>query len=249
MTRLRPPRRVETLMPKHAARTTTRNGLLAALPAEIHTALLPKFETVSFHPRQALFRSETRSDAVYFLESGWLSLIASLDDGTEGEVGCVGREGMVPLSLVLGVDASYVDPFVQHAGSALRMVAEQFRIEMDSLPALRIRLLRYAEAMHAQAIQITVCNGRHALEQRVARWLLMAHDRVEADDIAITQEMLALMLCVYRPSVSVAVRSLQKAGLIRHRPGRITILNRALLESAACGCYGMVAARFRHLLS
>jgi CRP-like cAMP-binding protein len=128
------------------------------------------------------------------------------------------------------------------------MSAEQFRIELESLPALRSRLLRYAEAMHAQAIQIAVCNGRHALEQRLVRWLLMAHDRIDADDIAITQETLALMLCVYRPSVSVATHSLQKAGLIRHRPGRITILDRAALESAACGCYGMVTARFRQLL-
>src|SRR4051794_25544076 len=239
MMRMRPPRSVETAMPKRAVQTTTRNGLLATLPADIRAALLPKFETVALYPRQVLFRPETRSDAVYFLESGWLSLVASLDDGTQGEVGCVGHEGMIPPSLILGVDTSYVDISIQHVGTALRMTAEQFRAEMDTLPALRARLLRYAETVHAQAVQIAICNGRHALEQRLARWLLMAHDRIDGDDIAITQETLALMLCVYRPSVSVAARSLQKAGIIRYQAGRISILDRTALASAACGCYGM----------
>jgi CRP-like cAMP-binding protein len=222
--------------------------LLATLPPDIRASLLPKFETVRFHPRQALFGPETPSDAVYFLESGWLSVVASMDDGTQGEVGCVGREGMIPLSLILGVDTTYVDISVRHAGTALRMTAELFRTEMETLPPLRERLLRYAEAMHVQAIQTALCNGRHMLEQRLARWLLMAHDRIDGDAIAITQESLALMLCVYRPSVSVAARSLQDAAIIRHQPGRITILDRTALESAACGCYGMVAGRFRQLL-
>src|SRR4051794_13801200 len=109
MMRLRPRRSVETAMSKRAVRTTTRNGLLATLPAEIRAALLPKFEAVPVYPRQVLFRPGTRSDAVYFLESGWLSMVASLDDGTQGEVGCVGREGMIPPSLILGVDTSYLD--------------------------------------------------------------------------------------------------------------------------------------------
>jgi CRP-like cAMP-binding protein len=243
-----PPRSVETDMPKRAVRTTTRNGLLAALPPEVRTALLPKFETVALHARQVLVRPEARDEAVYFPESGWLSIIATMDDGTQGEVGCVGREGMLPLSLVLGVDTSYAEIFIHHTGTALSMPADSFRTEMDSLPPLRARLLRYVDAMHAQAMQTAICNGRHALEQRLARWLLTAHDRIDGDEITITQETLALMLCVYRPSVSVAARSLQRAAIIRYQPGRITILDRTALESAACGCYGMVTARFRQLL-
>jgi CRP-like cAMP-binding protein len=244
----RPPRSVEMVMPKRAVRTTTRNGLLAALPPEVRTALLPKFESVALPARRVLVRPETRGDTVYFLESGWLSLVAAMDDGTQGEVGCVGHEGMVPLSLVLGAHTSFAEVCIQHAGTALCMPAEPFRAEMASLPPLRERLLRYADAMHAQAMQTAVCNGRHALEQRLARWLLMAHDRIDGDEITITQETLALMLCVYRPSVSVAAGGLQRAAIIRYLPGRITVLDRAALESAACGCYRMVTGRFRQLL-
>ncbi|PPQ34821.1 Crp/Fnr family transcriptional regulator [Rhodopila globiformis] len=235
-------------MPKRAVRTTTRNTLLAALSPELRGVLLPKLDTVPLHARQVLVRPETRNDTVYFPESGWLSLIAAMDDGTQGEVGCVGREGMVPPSLILGANTSYAEICVHDAGTALCMPAEPFRAEMAASPPLRARLLRYAEAMHAQAMQIAVCNGRHPLDQRLARWLLMAHDRIDGNEITITQETLGLMLCVYRPSVSVAASGLQRAAIIRYQPGRITILDRAALESVACGCYRMVAARFRQLL-
>jgi CRP-like cAMP-binding protein len=232
-----------------AERPETHNGLLSALQADVLAGLLPKFETVTFQAHQSLSRPETSIDAVYFLESGWISMVASLDDGAPAEVGLIGREGMVPLPLVLGVETSFVDTYVQGGGTALRMGAEAFKAEMASLPSLKALLLRYSEAMHAQSIQAAVCNGRHALKQRLARWLLMAHDRIDGDEVQITQDSLALMLCVYRPSVSVAARSLQRAAIIRHHSGKITILDRPALEAAACGCYRADAARSRHLLS
>jgi CRP-like cAMP-binding protein len=109
-------------------------------------------------------------------------------------------------------------------------------------------MYRYLEAMNSQTTQTAACNGRHDLEQRLARWLLMAHDRAEGDEFQITQEFLALMLCVYRPSVSVVASTLQRAGMIRYGRGHVTVLDRAALEATACDCYSVVKRRFERLL-
>jgi CRP-like cAMP-binding protein len=109
-------------------------------------------------------------------------------------------------------------------------------------------MFRYLEAMNSQTTQTAACNCRHDLEQRLARWLLMAHDRAEGDDLQITQEFLALMLCVYRPSVSVVASTLQRAGMIRYGRGQVTVLDRAALEATACDCYAVVKRRFDRLL-
>jgi CRP-like cAMP-binding protein len=175
-------------------------------------------------------------------------LVMSLEDGTQAEVGLVGREGMIGLPLVTGVHTAFVEGFVQANGSAWRIDAQAFRGALDEEPSLRSLLFRYLEAMVAQVSQTAACNGRHDLEQRLARWLLMAHDRAESDDLQITQEFLALMLCVYRPSVSVTASTLQRAGMIRYGRGHITILDRDALEATSCDCYRVVKARFAQLL-
>jgi len=113
---------------------------------------------------------------------------------------------------------------------------------------LRSRLFRYHEALNAQAMQTAACNGRHDLEPRLARWLLMAHDRVDGDDLPLTQEFLAMILCVYRPSITVIAGVLQRAGMIRYSKGSITVFDRAALEDTACECYGMVQGRYKQLL-
>ena len=125
---------------------------------------------------------------------------------------------------------------------------ESFQRELDDNPELRKRLLRYNEAMSAQIAQTAACNGRHDLEPRLARWLLMAHDRAEDNHLPITQEFLSLMLCVYRPSVTIVAGILQRAGIIRYTKGNITILDREALEATACDCYRMVQDRFKYLL-
>jgi CRP-like cAMP-binding protein len=137
---------------------------------------------------------------------------------------------------------------VQGAGEALQMEAGVFQRELDTYPPLFRRLLRYTEAMHAQTMQTAACNGRHALEQRLARWILMAHDRADGDDLPLTQEFLALMLCVQRPSVTVVARTLQQAGIIRYAQGQVTVLERDGLEATACDCYQAVRERFDQLL-
>jgi CRP-like cAMP-binding protein len=226
-----------------------RNQLLAALPREVLESLLPKLRRVSLAVRDSIVAPGEVIEAVYFVESGWVSLVTTLEDGTQAEVGLVGHEGMVGLPLIVGVDTGFEEAFVQARGAALRMEADAFRRTLEEFPILQARLYRYSEAMRGQAIQTAACNGRHALEQRFARWLLMAHDRSEGDELAITQEFLALMVCAYRPSVTVVAGALQQAGIIqRGRRGHITVLDRSALEATACDCYAAVQRRFSTLL-
>ena len=228
--------------------SAVRNRLLAALPADVLNQLLPKLQRVSLTMRKSLATPQEPIEAVYFVESGWVSMVANLDEGAQAEVGIIGREGMAGHALVIGVDTAFVEAFVQAPGEALRMEAGAFRHELDTHPALFRRLLRYVEAMHAQIMQTAACNGRHHIEQRLARWILMAHDRAEDDDLPLTQEFLALMLCVQRPSITVVARTLQQAGIIRYANGTITVLDRDGLEATACDCYRAVRERFDRLL-
>ena len=154
---------------------------------------------------------------------------------------------MVGQSLINGVDTGFAEAYVQGPGEALQMEASVFQRELDTQPALFRRLLRYSEAMHAQVMQAAACNGRHNLEQRLARWILMAHDRGEDDNLPLTQEFLALMLFVHRPSITVIARLLQQVGLIRYAQGMVTVVDRAGLEATACDCYRAVRERFDQL--
>jgi CRP-like cAMP-binding protein len=227
--------------------TMTRNRLLAALPPDVFVRLRASMTHVSLSHRQVLYAPDQSVEAVYFPESGMISLVADLDDGVQAEVGIIGREGMVGMSLLHGVDTSFNESFVQIPGTALRMAAAVFQQELASA-AFRNRLLRYVEAHQAQVSQTAACNGRHGLEQRLARWLLMAHDRVDDDEVPLTQEFMAMMLGVHRPSITVTAGILQRAGLIRYVSGRITILDRPSLEAASCECYSAVHQRFERLL-
>jgi CRP-like cAMP-binding protein len=153
--------------------------------------------------------------AVHFSETGCVSMLAALEDGNDAEVGVIGSEGMVGLPVLLGADRDDIEAMVQCPGTALRMDAAAFRAELERTPALRTLLLRYALAHHGQGARTAACNGRHHTEQRLARWLLMAHDRAEGDDFPMTHEFLSMMLGVRRAGVTVAAGALQRAGLIR----------------------------------
>ena len=227
---------------------TVRNHLLAALPPEILSALVPKLAAVDLPQRQILHAAEAPIEAIYFPEDGMVSLVAGLEEGGQGEVGVIGREGMVGLPLVMGVEDAFIEAMVQLPGTALSMAAGAFRRELDESAPLKALLLRYNEAVHAQVSQTAACNGRHALEPRLARWLLMAHDRFDGDELPLTQEFLALMLGVQRPSVTITAGLLQRAGLLRYANGLITVLDRAGLEAASCECYRVVQRRFATLL-
>ncbi len=225
-----------------------QNQLLSALSPESLAYLRPELHLVSLPVRRGLYLVEERIDTVYFIERGWVSMVASLDDESQAEVGFIGREGMVGATLAADVDTAFSEIYMQAGGAALQMDATAFQRALDDVPNLRRRVLRYNEALHAQTTQTAACNGRHDLEQRLARWLLMAHDRSEGDDMPLIQEFLAVMLCVYRSSITAVTSILQKAGMIRCTKEGITVLDRRAIEATACDCYSTVQKRFKHLL-
>jgi CRP-like cAMP-binding protein len=183
-----------------------------------------------------------------FVESGMVSLLATLEDGEQVEVGIAGREGLIGLPLALGDDRSLVEAKVQMEGTALRMDAAALHDGMEGSAALRGLLHRYALAFQAQVTMTAACNARHAIEQRLARWLLIAHDRAGMDEFPMTHEFVSMMLGVRRPGVSLAAGVLQKAGLIRYARGRMEVTDRPGLEAASCECYHTARREFARLL-
>ena len=222
-----------------AATPAPRNRLLGALPAEDLAALWPQLEPVELPLREILQVPEQPMPAVYFIETGWVSMIATLEDGDGAEVGLVGYEGMLGLPLLLNDDRDDLEGMVQCQGTALRLPAEAFQEALVQMPSLRPLLNRYALMHHGQVARTGACNGRHEIPQRLARWLLMAHDRSESDTFPMTHEFLGMMLGVRRAGISTAAMVLQKAELIRYGVGKMTITDRPGLENASCECYGV----------
>jgi CRP-like cAMP-binding protein len=226
--------------PTSSSTPATRNRLLAALPPDDLARLWPRLEAVELPFRQVLHAPGEPIEAVYFPETGYSSMLAYLESGDAAEVGLVGYEGMVGLPLLLGADRDDIEAMVQVPGTALRMNAQAFREELERIPAFRTLLLRYALVHHGQVARTAACNGRHHIDQRLARWLLMAHDRVEGDEFPMTHEFLSMMLGVRRAGISTTAGTLQKAGFIRYQRGCIEVTDRPGLESVACECYGIV---------
>jgi CRP-like cAMP-binding protein len=217
-----------------------RNRLLAALPRYDFARLWPRLEAVELPLHHVLHAPGKPIEAVYFPETGCVSMLAHMEDGDAAEVGMIGPEGMVGLPVLLGADHDDIEAMVQLPGTALRMDTQAFREELDYMPTLRTLLLRYALVHHGQVARTAACNGRHHTDQRLARWLLMAHDRANGDDLQITHEFLSIMLGVRRAGVTVAAGQFQKAGFIRCERGHIAVTDRPGLESVACECYGIV---------
>jgi CRP-like cAMP-binding protein len=216
-----------------------RNRLLSALPPDSLARLLPQLKPVELELRQVMHWPEEPIDTVYFPESGWFSMLAPLEDGDVAEIGLIGREGVSGLPVLLGATCDDIEAMVQGPGTALSLEADALRAAMEQDPAVRTLLLRYVLLHHAQVTRTAACNGRHHIEQRLARWLLMAHDRADGDAFPMTHEFLGMMLGVRRAGVTVAAGVLQRAGFIRYRNGQMTITDRPGLESGACECYGI----------
>jgi CRP-like cAMP-binding protein len=225
-----------------------RNRLLAALPQEDLARMLPKFRRIELTLHQVHFPAGGRITSVIFPETGWFSLLVVLKDGSAGEVGLIGREGMVGLPLLLGDDQSYPECLVQGSGTALSLNADVFRQELDRSPALGARVGRWTLAYTAQLAQTATCNSRHHIKQRLARWLLMTGDRAEGASFPMTHELLSKMLGVRRASITMAARSLKRAGFIRYERGWVEITDRPGLKAASCECYGTVRREFDRLL-
>ena len=218
--------------------TRVSNHLLAALPVEEYTRLIPTLDVVPLILKKVMHKPGERVEQVYFPGGGFCSELAVLSDGTMVEVATVGREGVVGVAAVLDGGRVPSITMVQAAtDTCYRMTASAFRAEMDRRAVFYELVMRYAQAHLGIIMQSTACNAVHVVEQRLARWLLMAHDRVEKDQFPLTQEFVAMMLGVARPTVSVVAGTLQKAGLITYRHGQVTIVDREKLEGASCECY------------
>lgn len=224
---------------KQAAR---RNKILAALPAGEIDRLVQKLEPIQLKLNEVLYLPRERIKHVYFLTGGIISLLTILEDGTTIEAAVVGAEGMVGLSVIMGVEKATNEALVQAEGLALRMRADDLRAGFNKESALRDSLMGYIHLLLTMLSQNAACNRMHTVEERLARWLLLTHDRVVKNEFVFTQEFMSHMLGVRRAGVSVAANTLRRAGLIDYQRGEITVLNRLGLEEASCECYRTIEA-------
>ena len=223
------------------------NLFLAALPKDDLNRLRPHLEVMEMPVRKILFETGQPIPHLYFPNSGMISLLIPLEDGALLEVGVVGKEGFAGLAALLGAETAAHTSMVQMPGTGARIKTDIMRQKMQRSPALLSRVLRYAQALHVQVSQTAVCNVHHNLQERLARWLLMAHDRAASETLPLTQEFISMMLGVRRPGVTVAATILQQTGAISYTRGRITVLDRKRLEETSCECYNMVKEQFDQL--
>lgn len=223
------------------------NRLLSGLPFAEYERLKPYLRPVSLKLREVLFKPDDRLQHVHFPTTSIISLLTDLSDGSGMEVGIAGKESMVGISAILGGNETKLAT-VQAEGGALKINVEVIREEFRSGGAFQVALLRYTHALMTQISQSVVCNVRHPVEGRLARWLLMYQDRLERDEFEFTHEFMAAMLGVRRASISEVAMSLQEKGLITYERGHIKIVDRAGLERFACECYPVVKEKFDSFL-
>ncbi|HEY9602515.1 MAG TPA: Crp/Fnr family transcriptional regulator [Allocoleopsis sp.] len=221
-------------------RMPVENRLLAAIPSESKARLEPNLERVSLAFREVLYESRELIEYVYFPINGVISLLTIVEECTLAEVGLVGNEGMVGVSVFLGIEATPFKAIVQVPGEAMRMKADVFKALVNPDSPLYSLLLRYTHALMFQISQSAACNPHHSVKERCCRWLLMTRDRVHSDQFPLTHEFLSQMLGVRRASITVVAGMLQKAGLIRYSRGQMTIKDRQGLEALSCECYRFV---------
>jgi CRP-like cAMP-binding protein len=224
-----------------------KNRILAGLSAKDTALLRPMLEPVEMPVRKLLEARGRRVEQVYFLDSGLASIVASGGTNHSIEIGIVGREGMTGLSVLLAADRSPHETFMQSAGTGWRIAAADLRAAMDQSAGLRDRLLQYAHTFTVQMGFTALSNGRYKLEERLARWLLMAQDRSDGDEISLTHEFLAGMLGTRRPGITTALNELEKNDIIESRRGVVTVRDRTALEETANGSYGAAEAEYARL--
>jgi CRP-like cAMP-binding protein len=224
------------------------NRLLGLLSARDYQRLRPHLHRIPLRYRQSLYQARRPIRFVYFIESGVGSLVNTMANGDAAEVGTIGNEGVVGLPLLLGDDRAPTSVYVQVPGAGLRMTAALFERELARSASMRMVMLHYAHAFFNQVAQSAACNQFHSIEPRCCRWLLMTHDRMQSDEFLLTQEFLAMMLGVQRTGVSTVAAALQRAGLIRYKRGKVTIIDRAGLIRRSCECYAVSKNEFDRLL-
>ena len=225
-----------------------KNQLLAALPAAEWERWLPQLEWVEMPLGQVLYESGTTLSHVYFPLTAIVSLLYVMENGASAEIAVVGNEGIVGISLFMGGESTPSRAVVQSAGHGFRLNAQTMKDEFNRAGPVLHLLLRYTQALITQMAQTAVCNRHHSLDQQLCRWLLLSLDRLQGNDLVMTQELIANMLGVRREGVTEAALKLQKVGLIRYARGHISVLDRAGLEQRTCECYAVVKKEYDRLL-
>jgi CRP-like cAMP-binding protein len=225
-----------------------QNHLLAALPDAEYERLLPRLELIDLPLGKAVYESGRVLSNVYFPIDSIVSLLYVLESGASAEISVVGNEGIVGIALFMGGESMPNRAIVQSAGKAYRLDGQALKLEFSRSGAFQHLLMRYTLALFSQMAQTAVCNRHHSVDQQLCRWLLLSHDRLSGDELAMTQELIADMLGVRREGVTEAAGKLQDAGLIKYSRGHITILDRPGLEARVCECYAVVRKEFNRLL-
>jgi CRP-like cAMP-binding protein len=231
-----------------AASEPRSNHLLAALPDVEWQRWLPLLEVVEMPLGQVLYESGGTLSHVYFPTTAIVSLLYVMEDGASAEIAVVGNEGLVGISLFMGGESTPSRAVVQSAGQGFRMKARTIKDEFDRVGPVLHLLLRYTQALITQMAQTAVCNRHHSLDQQLCRWLLLSLDRLQGNELVMTQELIANMLGVRREGVTEGALKLQRAGLIRYGRGRIAVLDREGLEKRTCECYAVVKKEYDRLL-
>jgi CRP-like cAMP-binding protein len=230
------------------SRGVATNRLLAALPAEEYARLAPELDLIPMTLGWAIYESGGSLGYVYFPTDAIVSLLYVLADGDSTELGVVGNDGLVGISLFMGGETTPSRAVVQSAGHGYRLRASIVKSEFRQGGALQHLLLRYTQSLITQMMQTAVCNRHHSVDQQLCRWLLLSLDRLPSNELVMTQELIADMLGVRREGVTEAAGNLQAAGLIHYSRGKITVIDREKLEARVCECYAVVRRESDRLL-
>ena len=223
------------------------NRILASLPVDEMARLVPNLHPVTFRHGDSLLEDSRIVTDAYFLETGIASIVVETEGGKTVEASIVGRCGMVGIPILLGTKSMPGRTFIQIPGSGFRIAAQDVGRELERPGAFRQRLLVYLQAQLVQVSQTAACNRLHEIEERLARWLLLCRDRMDSDDLELTQEFVGQMVGAPRTTVTLVVGTLERDGFIECSRGHIVILNRKGLEDTACECYRVIAGEYARL--
>jgi CRP-like cAMP-binding protein len=228
--------------------TQTQNHLLAALPAEDFARLQVDLELTPMPLGMVVYESGGHMSHVYFPTTSIVSLLYVMASGASAEIAVTGNEGLVGISLFMGGESTPSRAVVQSGGNGYRLKADSLKREFETGGHLQHLALRYTQALATQMAQTAVCNRHHSVDQQLCRWLLLSLDRLESNELVMTQELIANMLGVRREGVTEAAGRLQRDGVIRYSRGHISVLNRPRLEARVCECYAVVKTEYDRLL-
>jgi CRP-like cAMP-binding protein len=235
-------------MPDDKVPDPRKNLLLAALPGEVWQRWAPLLEYVELPLGHVLHESGKAMSHMYFPTTAIISLLYVMKNGASAEIAVVGKDGLIAVSMFMGGGSSPNRAVVQSGGHGFRLDGKSMRQDFDKGGPVLHLLLRYTQALIAQMSQTAVCNRHHTLDQQLCRWLLLTLDRLESNNLVMTQELIANMLGVRREGVTESATKLQNAGLISYSRGRISVLDRQGLEARTCECYGVVKKEYDRLL-